>query len=85
MMAAKSQRNKENKRIAAIKAKEAEKQATMPQTPPAPVQVVEHRQTVTVQATWQMTQEMRKTNELLTLISNKLAAIVEDLYGTKEG
>ena len=37
------------------------------------------KQTVIVQATWQMTQEMQKTNELLTLISNKLAYIVEQL------
>lgn len=57
------------------------------QTPSAP-QVIEHRQTVTVQATWAMTQEMQKTNELLKLISNKLAFIVDELCGTptkKEG
>ena len=52
-----------------------------PPKPEAPAQVVEHKQTVTVQATWQMTQEMRKTNELLASISSKLAFIVEELTG----
>ena len=59
-------------------------QKSKPQEPepkPEP-QVIEHRQTVTVQATWQMTQEMRKTNELLENISKKLAFIVEELVGT---
>ena len=50
-----------------------------------PVQIVEHRQTVTVQATWQMTQEMQKTNELLKQISNKLSYFVDELCGTKGG
>lgn len=45
------------------------------------VQVVEHKQTVTVQATWQMMQEMQKTNKLLEGISNKLAFIVDELCG----
>lgn len=53
--------------------------------PPEPApQVIEHRQTVTVQATHYMMEEMRKTNELLTVISNKLAYIVDDLYGSKK-
>lgn len=64
------------KRAAAIKAKEQEKK----EEPVA--QVIEHRQTVTVQATWQMTQEMQKTNRLLEQISNKLAFIVDELCGT---
>lgn len=63
------------KRAAAIKAKETPKEE--------PPQIVEHRQTVTVQATWQMTQEMQKTNELLKQISNKLAFIVDELCGVK--
>lgn len=46
-------------------------------------QVVEHRQVVTVQATHYMMQEMQKTNELLTLISRKLAFIVDELTGVK--
>lgn len=44
-----------------------------------PSQVVEYRQNVTIQATHYMMEEMRKTNELLTFISNKLAFIVEEL------
>ena len=56
-------------------------QEKKPEQKPEP-QVIEHRQTVTVQATWQMTQEMRKTNELLESISKKLAFIVDELIGT---
>lgn len=47
--------------------------------------VKEIRQTVTVQATHYMMQELQKTNELLKSISVKLGYIVEDLYGKKEG
>ena len=74
------QRQREAARVAAIKAKETPKEEPKPETPP---QIVEHRQTVTVQATWQMTQEMQKTNELLKQISNKLAYIVDELCGVK--
>ena len=63
------------------KRKEAKKEELPPE--PAP-QVVEHRQTVTIQATHYMMEEMRKTNELLATISNKLAYIVDDLYGVKK-
>ena len=42
-------------------------------------QIVEHRQSVTIQATHFMMQELQKTNELLTGISAKLAYIVEQL------
>ena len=42
-------------------------------------QVVEHRQTVTIVANHYMAEEMRKQTELLQLISNKLAYIVEQL------
>lgn len=75
---------KMRKRAAAIKANETPKEEPpqiVAQTPPP--QIVEHRQTVTVQATWQMTQEMQKTNELLRQISNKLAYIVDELCGVK--
>lgn len=41
--------------------------------------VVEHRQTITIQATYYMMQELQKTNKLLTEISAKLAFIVEQL------
>ena len=72
------------KQAAARKKATTETAAATVDTAPAaqlakPEQVVEHKQTVVVQATWQMTQEMQKTNELLKLISNKLAYIVEQL------
>lgn len=79
-----AERELKRKQVAATKAKGEPKEIT-PQTPAT--QVIEHRQTVTVQATWAMMQEMQKTNELLKLISNKLAFIVDELCGTgtKEG
>lgn len=71
--------------VAAMKAKQeaAKKVAAEVGAVPA-AQVVEHRQTVTVQATHYMMTEMQKTNELLTAISKKLAFIVQELTG-KEG
>jgi DNA-binding transcriptional regulator YhcF (GntR family) len=55
---------------------------------PAPEETKTVNQTVNptvvrVEATHYMMEEMRKTNELLTAISAKLAAIVSDLYGVK--
>lgn len=53
-----------------------------------PVQVVEHRQNVTIQATYYVSQKLDKIEELLKTISAKLACIIDDLYGTgtkKEG
>lgn len=88
IMAAKSLHNKQNRQIAAIKAKQAEK-------PAQPVQQVmpltevpnELRYNVQVQATRYMEEQIRKQTELLTIISNKLAYIVDELTGTpnKEG
>ena len=52
--------------------------APQPAQPTQP-QVVEHRQSVTIQATHYMMQEMKKTNELLELISRKLTFIVDQL------
>lgn len=53
--------------------------------PEPPKQVVEYRQSVTVQATHYMEMELKRHTELLTAISNKLAFIVEELAGpTKE-
>ena len=70
-----------NKRSYEKKKKETKKEEPAPE----PVQqVIEHRQTVTVQATHYMMEEMKKTNELLTVISRKLAYIVDDLYGSKK-
>lgn len=62
----------------------------VPATPPVPVQqeppkqVVEYKQSVTIQATHYMENELKKQTELLTIISKKLAAIIDDLYGVKE-
>lgn len=53
-----------------------------------PTQVIEHRQTVTVQATYYVSQKLDAMTELLKTISAKLACIIDDLYGTapkKEG
>ena len=58
--------------------KEEPKPEVKPESP-AP-QIVEHKQTVTVP--WQVTQEMRRTNELLECISRKLAFIVDELTTT---
>ena len=44
-----------------------------------PKEIVEHRQTIVVQASHYMLEEQKKTNELLTLISNKLSFIVDEL------
>lgn len=41
-------------------------------------------QTMTVQVPFYVTQEMKRTNELLTQISAKLAFIVEELCGSKK-
>lgn len=49
-----------------------------------PVKVI-HEQSVTIQATHYMTEELREIKDILKIISNKMAAIVADLYGTKEG
>lgn len=49
------------------------------------VQIVEHRQSVTIQATHYMMEEMKKTNELLKCISAKLAFIVDELTGVPKG
>jgi hypothetical protein len=62
--------NAKRNQVAAIKAKQEEQK---PQG-----------QTVTIQANFLMMEEMRKTNELLKLISNKLAFIVDELCGTPQ-
>ncbi len=56
-----------------------------PEPEPAPqVQEVihKHEQSVTLVANHYMAEELRKQTELLTLISNKLAFIVDELTGT---
>ena len=57
----------------------AETKAEAPAKVEPPVQVVEHRQTVQITATHYMMEELKKQNELLAIISNKLAYIVEQL------
>lgn len=44
-----------------------------------PEKPVETRQTIVVQASHYMLEEQKKTNELLTLISNKLAFLLDEL------
>lgn len=76
-------------------AKAAEKPQDKPQDTPAAVPQVasqitpavpqEVKHTVQVQATRFMEEQMKKQTELLTIICNKLGAIIDDLYGTKEG
>lgn len=65
--------------------KMAKRAYNMPQEPAAPQVVKEVHQSVTIQATHYMMQEMQKTNDLLALISRKLAFIVDELCGTKGG
>lgn len=76
---------------AAAEKKAAEKAAAEKKPEPAPepekpaeqpAQVVEHRQTVTVQATYYVSQKLDAMTELLKTISAKLACIIDDLYGT---
>lgn len=47
-------------------------------------QVVRHEQSVTIIANHYMAEELKKQTELLTLISNKLAYIMENLEWIKE-
>lgn len=77
------------KREAAIfaqknKEKKAEKQEEPKQPEQPKEQIVKHEQTITIQATHFMMQELQETNKILKLISNKLAMICEDLYGKGE-
>ena len=74
-------------RVAAVKAKEAEKE-TAAKEEEKPREVIKEVHTnVTIQATHYMMEELRTANKLLGQISAKLAYIVEDLYGAgkKEG
>jgi len=71
--AIKSKRAKE-----AAKKAESQTEATAKEEQPV-TQIVEHRQTVQITATHYMMEELKKQNELLTIISNKLAYIVEQL------
>lgn len=70
------------KRQAAIKAKEQEKEQAKAEPPKTTCKPEEINRVVTVQLSHYVMQELQKQNELLTGISAKLAAIVEDLCGT---
>lgn len=67
------------KKMAAIKAKDNE---AFERDEPTQ-QVANYKPTIQIQATHYMMEELRKQNELLAGISNKLAFIVEELTGKK--
>lgn len=74
-------RRKARNAAVAINVKKKEEEKKEPQ-------VIEHRQSVTLVANHYMAEQLQKQTELLTLISNKLAFIVDELCGTgvkKEG
>ena len=73
---------KKNEQRAAREAKKEE--VTKTEVQETAVTKVIHEQTVTIQATHYMMQELKQTNEYLRLICNKLGAIIDDLYGTGE-
>ena len=73
-----------NKQLDAIKSKNLEVHSDNEEKEENPTQTTESRQTIVVQASHYMLEEQKKTNELLTLISNKLAVIISDLYGVKD-
>ena len=81
MMFEKSQRQKQQKRVAAMKANEEPK----PETKTADVPAAEVNRVVTVQLSHYVMTEIQKQNELLTGISNKLAFIIDELCGVKTG
>lgn len=59
--------------------------ALVPPVPAEPaVQVIEHRQSVTIQATHYMHELLKEQNDLLKGISAKLAFIVDELCGVKK-
>ena len=82
-------RDSKRKQVAAINAKAKSEPETKPETKPEqetksePAKPVMNPTVIKIEATHYMMQELQKTNELLTCISAKLAAIVEDLYGVK--
>jgi len=70
------------KRIANSRKYNKHKRETPGNAPKQPVQTAEAQQPAPVQLPFYVMEQLRKTNELLTGISQKLAYIVEDLYGT---
>lgn len=76
-------RNAENRKVRkvtnTVEKPEAPAPVEKPETPAPTQQVVRHEQSITIQATHYMMQELQETNKLLKDISNKLAFIVEQL------
>ena len=62
----------------------AEMTAKEPAPETAPTQIVEHRQSIIVQANHYMMEELKRQTELLKLISNKLAFVVDELTGIEK-
>lgn len=60
------------------------KKATSSQIQSTETNIVEHRQSITVQATHYVEMEIKKQTEILTLISNKLAYIMENVEKMSE-
>ena len=79
--------NETSARAQSAKAIAAKKQNDPPQAPGQQEVIHKHEQSVTVIANHYMAEQLQKQTELLTLISNKLAFIVDELCGTtkKEG
>jgi len=85
------ERGKKNRQRRAMAAKQAAEKTSEVPTPQVfqpvqeqPVQIVEHRQTVTIQATHYMHELLKEQNELLKAISAKLAFVVDELCGTSQ-
>ena len=76
-LAAEMKAKQEEEERKAEKARAEEEQRTNASVPEK--QVVEHRQTIQLQATHYLTEELREIKELLKGMSNKLAFIVEEL------
>ena len=73
----------QKKKEAALKAEEKKPEPKPEQKPEPEPQVVEHRQSVTVQTTHFTTQKLDEIINLLKTMSAKVACIIDDLYGTK--
>lgn len=75
--------------MAAIKAKEEKEKEVAKEVNAVPAsepikeepvtQVVEHRQSITLMANHYLMEEVKKQTQLLTIISNKLAFVVDEL------
>jgi hypothetical protein len=78
-----AERALKQKRVAAIKAKGEPQEKPQEIKAQTPAPQVMNPTVIRLEATHYMMNEMQKTNELLTLISRKLAFIVDELCGTK--